>query len=114
MRPTLTHFFADSDLRNSHEGLAELARQDRKIDVDKMQAGECLMFINTTWTAYKLLTRHPSGEGHFVVHYRHPKRHRLNISAVREIGLLGGKISYAKALKSVMEKAISVEYKVIS
>jgi hypothetical protein len=86
-----------ADLRNSHDGLKLLIKKELSINVDKdLKLGECVMCINTNWSAFKILFR-----DNILLHYKHPEGHRLNARAILSVPrfMKGTQINYEKALR---------------
>ena len=59
----LAYFFENIHMSNGHDGLSEHLRKNKK----RLKQGDCAIFINSRWTAVKLLT----ADQKFVIHYRH-------------------------------------------
>lgn len=92
----IVHWVPEADLRNSHDGLAQLAKKSLKVNVNELKVGECVMFINASWTAFKVYCAN-----NIILHYKHPEGHRLNARAVTTVPMFmrGREINYTKALR---------------
>lgn len=95
--------FLNSDLRCGHEGLAAIAKR-QEIDVEKLERGEFVIFINALKNRVKLFTANN------VIAYLQLKTGSIDL---RTIALIpqsfnaSGKIDYDSALKEVIEKHLS-------
>lgn len=103
----VVHCVPNTDMRNNHLGLAELARKQLKVKIEELRPNEFVVFINSAWTAYKM---YQGGSLNTVLHYKSEQGDRLNAKAVIQSTqhALNGEIGYKKALVSVIE----AEYKV--
>lgn len=103
----LVHFLTDVDLRNSHDGLAALAKK-AKINVEALKVGEFVLFINAKITAVKLY-----GANNWVSSYKHPQGHRLNPATLVNLPKFveGGKISYPQALAAALKQQLPQYFK---
>ena len=99
----VVHWLPETDLRNSHDGLTDLAKKKLGVRVDELKIGECIMFINSSWTAFKILmpVAKDRGGGAIVLHYKHPAGHKLNPKAVLNVPrfMRGTEINYTHALQ---------------
>lgn len=100
------HWMPNTDMRNSHVGLAEIAKKELGVKVEDLKVGECVLFVNTSFNAFKIYCPND-----FVLHYRHPKGHRLNARAVINVPhfMRGSHVNYDKALRAEVERYIDVE-----
>lgn len=94
----------NTDLRNSHDGLALLDKQF-KIDTAKLSPGEYVVFINAKKTALKLYAA-----GQVVAHFRMPTHRKMDM---RIIGMIprffnGSELKYDDALKELITAEWSV------
>lgn len=91
--------FLNADLRNSHIGLAEMAKKS-KIYVEKLEPGEYIIFVNAGKNKLKLYAAHN------VVAYLRLERGTIDL---RTISLIPqafngtGRIDYNAVLKEVIE-----------
>ncbi len=103
----IVNWVPDTDLRNGHQGLADIAHKKLKIDVDTLPPGEFVMFVNSSWTAFKIYAAN-----HMILHHKQPEGHRLNPKATMLIPhfLRGQRINYDKALTHVIEAEYTSNY----
>jgi hypothetical protein len=92
---------AETDLRNGHQGLMQLAQKNR-INVLNLEAGSFVLFLNRKQTAFKLYAANNT-----IVHYKHP-RGRVNLGAIEYFPRIfnAGKFSYDKALAKLLDKKL--------
>lgn len=104
----IIHWMPNTDLRNNHHGLADLAKKQLKVDVGDLKVGECVMFVNAAFTAFKIYC-----PNNFVLHYKHPEGHKLNARAVLQVPhfMRGSEVGYKDSLRAVVERYIDAEYK---
>jgi hypothetical protein len=93
-------FIVGVDLRNGHDGLKEVIKKQRRVDVAKLKPGEFVMCINNSTDAYKLFAAN-----NYVCHYKHP-RGILNVNALKNLHLFfeGNNFSYDNSLKAEISK----------
>lgn len=99
----IVRFIPHADLRCSHDGLAKLAKDELKVKVDDLKVGECVMFVNSAWTAFKIYCAN-----NVILHYKDPRGHKLNVQAVYSgvpTFMKGREINYSKALTYEVLKA---------
>lgn len=91
----LAYFFENIHMSNGHDGLSEYMRKQRK----RLRQGDCAIFINSKWTAVKLLTF----DERFVIHYRHDTG-VIARETIRHIPncLEGKSLNYPKALERAL------------
>lgn len=96
----VVHLIRDVDMRNSHDGLAELAKKVLSVDTDRLAPGEFVMYVNTSQTMVKLQ------HGRWLLSYKKPDRSRLNAKALLALPSFaqGADIGYEKALASIIRK----------
>ncbi len=91
--------FMNADLRNGHEGLAKMAKEF-KIDVEKLNPGEFVIFINAHKDRLKLYAAN-----HVIAYLKAPKGGRLDLRTIQlipETFMAKGKIDYDADLKRVL------------
>lgn len=100
--PRLLRVILNADLRNGHEGLAEVAK-DHKLSISKLMPGEFILFLNTDRTKAKLY----GAEG--VLSYVRSPSGRLNMQVLSRFShaFLAGKIGYDDGLKTVLREQLS-------
>lgn len=59
----------DVDLRNSHDGLMEVARK-RGVSLSDLKPGQYLVFVNLQRDRFKIFAPAPNGRGAIIVYYR--------------------------------------------
>lgn len=59
----------DVDLRNSHDGLMEIARK-RGVSLKDLKPGQYLVFVNLQRDRFKIFAPAPNGRGAIIVYYR--------------------------------------------
>jgi len=98
---TVMHVYPNVCMSNGHDGLAIVAKKENKVNVRKLRVGEFALFINRGFTACKLVAAN-----NIVLHYKHPKGHRLEYAALTLIPHFynGQNIEYTKALDMVIRK----------
>lgn len=108
MTNKILHWLPDTDLRNGHAGLAELAKKKLKVDVDDLKVGEFVMFMNSHFTAFKIYCSH-----RVLLHYKEKDGARLNAKAILSLPhfISGQHINYDKALAAVITKEYGSRYK---
>lgn len=92
--------FLGTDMRCAHEGLSTLATE-HKVNVDKLEPGEYLVFINTAMDRIKLYAAN-----NIVAYYKskHGKIDIRTISKIPQAFKASGKIEYDASLKEVIEE----------
>lgn len=100
----LIKVFPNSDLRCSHKGLGILAG---KSDPKTLDAGNFLLFINRSQSAFKMLAA-----GNVLVHYKSP-RGRVHIDAIQYLPhcFSGWDLNYDKALGMSLDKLLAKRLK---
>jgi len=91
----------NADMRNSHDGLAKLAKS-LNIDVNKLQPGNFVAFINSKKNHLKLYA-----SGNIIAHLKLPNG-KLNLNLLSKLPTYfnGTEIEYTKALREQMLKEI--------
>ena len=59
----------DVDLRNSHDGLMEIAKQ-KGLSLKDLKPGQYLVFVNLNRDRFKIFAPSPNGRGAIIVYYR--------------------------------------------
>lgn len=97
------HWVPDVHMYNGHEGLAAIARKELRIKVDELKPGEFVLFMNKSFTAFKVYAAN-----NMILHHKSPTGSRLNAKAVLQLPhfIKGQHINYDKALAHV----ITAEY----
>lgn len=94
--------FLNADFRNVHEGLAAIAKKN-KLDVEKLESGEYLIFVNTAKDRLKLYAANN------VVAYLKMKSGKIDLRTIQLIPQAfngSGRIDYDAALKEVIEREL--------
>lgn len=101
--------FVNADLRNGHMGLSQMAKQDR-IQVEKLEPGQYLVFINTAKNKMKVYTANN------IVAYLRLSRGRIDLSTISKIpqSFQGGDIHYDEALKTRLLETLQVKSRHVS
>lgn len=96
----IIRYFPDTNLKCGHVGLAMIAGE-HDINVDTLNEGEFIIFVNVAQTALKLYT-----SGNLVSHLKMPDGARLNLEVIRLIPkhFNGTSIKYDAALKESLER----------
>lgn len=94
----IIRYFPNSDLRAAHQGLSKAARENG-VDLNKINIGEFLLFVNRKQTMFKMLTQ--SG---MLVSYR--SEHRLNpgIFVLVPKYFSGSTFNYTGALREALTR----------
>jgi hypothetical protein len=89
----LIHIYTEVHMACGHEALSKLCKK-------KMKSGDVAAFINTAWTAVKLLV-----SNEFLIHYKHP-RGQIAPETIKELPnfIEGKKLNYNKALEKVINE----------
>lgn len=101
MANRIVAFILDVHMAFSHDGLHEIAKKEKKLDLDKLKVGEFVLFANRPFTAFKLF-----GAGNAFLYYR--QEHPLNPRALmRMVSCFDGvKFDYKKALQETILKQL--------
>lgn len=94
--------FMNVDLRNAHEGLSELAKKN-KVDVNTLENGEYLIFINAERNKLKLYASNQ------VLAYLKLPRGKIDLRVISKIPQAfkaSGKIQYEEHLKEMIENKL--------
>lgn len=99
----IIRFFPETDMRNGHDGLAEIAKKNN-VNVSQLKIGEYVIFTNKKKTAIKMYA-----PNHIIVHQRLPGGARLDTRVISLIPKYfnGTKINLEGALKEVITKALT-------
>lgn len=100
----LIRLFLDTDLRCSHDGLAEIAAKS-KIKVENLTPGELLVFVNSSKTQVKVFAAHNT-----VASHKNPSGRRLMMDSLRYIPEAfggSGRIDMDAAIKKALEKVMA-------
>jgi hypothetical protein len=102
-RQGILRCFLNVDLRNGHDGLAEIAKQN-DIKATEIESGSYIVFINTQRTKLKMFAA-----GNVIAYLKMPQGDKINMNVIRELPTVfnGKSINYDKALKSAVEKAMN-------
>lgn len=95
---TIRQVFLNADLRGSHNWLTELAKK-KNINVNALQNGEMVVFVNRRKTMMKVYTAFNS-----VVH---TKQDRIDLGAIEHLPQIFsqyGQVNYSKALAKKLQK----------
>lgn len=97
----ILQIFHDTDLRNVHRGLAEIAKK-HKVDVNKLRDNEHLIFLNSAKTKIKLYSSHG-----LVSYYVSPSG-KLNLHMIDELPKAFGAqgFDWKKAERVALEKLL--------
>lgn len=104
MSSRVVQVFLGTDLRCTHLGLALIAKQ-HKINVEKLEPGEYVLFLNNDKNKLKLYAAN-----HIVAYLRLPDNQKLDMKTIQLIPRAfqgSGRIDYDKALKQVLEEALA-------
>jgi len=100
----ITRVFLDVDLRNGHEGLEDLASQN-KVNIRSLKSGEHVIFLNTRRTGFKLY----SSNG-VLSYYKSSGKIDLNaIGYIPEAFTGNGKMDFAKAELAALKKKLNIK-----
>ena len=94
-------YFPDVHMGLGHQGLSDLARKHKR-SVDKLEAGDFLLFMNRSQTAFKLYAA-----GNVIAYYK-STRGRIEPSTITMLPKYfnGTRIDYDGALKEAVEKSL--------
>lgn len=108
-RGAILRCFVNADLRNGHQGLATLAKQER-INVDELAPGQYLVFINTARNKMKVYTANS------IVAYLRLNRGHIDLATISKIpqSFQGGDIHYDEALKSRLTEILHIRPRQVS
>lgn len=84
----LVQCFLNVDLRNSHDGLLEIARK-RGVDFQKLKLGQYLAFINEQKNRFKIFALAPNGRGAIIIYYK-SYQGRIDREAIQSVPLAFG------------------------
>ena len=98
-------FFPETDMRNSHVGLAKYAKR-RQIFVNELRVGEYVVFLNAKKNNMKIYTAN-----NIIVHLRTPDYSMIDLRVVKMIPefFKGGSFDYSGALKKTIESTFGVK-----
>jgi hypothetical protein len=98
----LMHIFFEVDMRGAHWALKDYAKR-RRVSVDDLRDGECVIFINKAWNRLKMFC---GGGGEALFHLNTYPR-RIEPDTIRRLPhyLNAGELDYTAALRaSIREK----------
>lgn len=98
----LLRVFLNADMRNQHDGLRALAKTE-KINIDKLEVGEMVLFINSDKNRVKLY-----GSNNVLAYLKLDKGKidMRTISLIPRAFSGSGKIDYDAALKEVLTREL--------
>lgn len=98
----IVQVFLGADMRCSHHGLAELAKQN-KIDVHNLEQGEFVLFVNNEKNKLKLYATN-----NIIAYLALEKGHidMRTIALIPKSFTASGRIEYDKALRTVLEREL--------
>lgn len=101
----VVRYFPDTDLRNGHDGLTNLA-QKNGIKIKDLPWGEFLIFMNTSQTMLKMFS-----QGGVICHLKMPGRTKIDPRTIALIPRFfnGTYIQYSKALEKVIMEDFGVK-----
>lgn len=96
----IVRYFPEVHLGNGHEGLAAVAKKNG-IEMNKLNPGEFLIFVNKTQTALKLYTG-----GNMIAHLKMPGSEKINPRVITMLPQFfnGSHIDYNGALKEAVSR----------
>lgn len=100
--------FLNTDMRMGHDGLRKLAK-DNKINVDDLQPGQYLVFINNAKDKLKIYASFG-----VIAYQRMEKGRKLDLNVIPYIPKAfngTGRLDYEQSLKEVLEKALEKRLK---
>jgi hypothetical protein len=103
----LLRVFFGVDMRNSHQGLLAVAAKS-KVNLDKMGAGDCVIFINTNFTRVKMFA-----SGTKAILYVSEGNKRIAPEAIKFLPhyVNGSELDYKGALAEAIEKHFKMRRK---
>lgn len=107
MTNRIIHVFFDTDMRCGHIGLAEKAKKEGNIEVNDLETGHLLCFINAKQDRIMILTGTDEEKSYGVLAYYRSPRGRIDLDSIRFIpeAFNAGGINYDRALKkSLIER----------
>lgn len=109
MKQGIVQCFLNVDMRNGHDGLAAIAK-DNGIKVNEIDSGSYLVFVNSQKTKLKLYAA-----GQVIAYLRMPSGNKINMNVIREIPTVfnGKSINYDQALKTAVEQAMEKKRKAV-
>ncbi len=111
MNGRVLHFVPNADLRCSHQGLSDIAKEELGVSTSDLKIGEFVIFVNGSWTQLKAYC-----SNNIVLHYKKADGSRLNAKAVMQLPrfIRGQDIGYKEALTEVIEAEYSARYPIAS
>ena len=100
----------NADLRNSHDGLAAVAKKLR-VNVSELEVGEFVVFVNSKQSALKLYAA-----GNTLAHFKMPKNRRMDMRVIAMIPRFfnGKELRYDDAISEMIRKKFLPKSKVTS
>lgn len=101
----VVRFFPETDLRNGHEGLGQIAKK-QNVKVSTLGKGEYVLFTNKRLTGCKLFA-----PGNIVAYLKMPDNTRIDPRTIALIPRFfdGSKINYDAALTEVLKKEFKIQ-----
>lgn len=103
----LMHVFWDVDMRGRHEALAEHAKKERKFNIEKLNPGDMMAFINRARDRIIVLAGVDEKDSYGVLGYYRSPHGRIDPHAIQYIpsAFSGGRLDMNEALrKSLTER----------
>jgi hypothetical protein len=102
--------FLDADMRNGHEGLAELAKKEN-INVQTLQRGQFVVFINSAKDRVKIYAA-----SNVIAYMRSVRGQKIDLRVIREIprAFNGGGISYDETIEKMLSLKMAQRPKAVS
>jgi hypothetical protein len=100
--------FLDSDLRSSHDGLADQAKKSG-IKVEDLKQGEYVVFVNSKKDRVKVYAAY-----HVLAYIKLPAGTSMDLNVIRAIPkafTASGRLDYNKALRETVEEKLVKERK---
>lgn len=96
----LLHFFPNSDLRCSHDGLKLIAKK-KKVDLSNMKMGDCVIFMNSAGTKLKMFA-----SGTKALLFVSNDNRKIAVETIQFLPqyVQGGELNYRGALREAIEK----------
>lgn len=97
MSNKIIRVFLNTDMRNQHEGLIQMAKK-QKVDPEKLEDGEHVIFVNAARNKLKVF----SSNG--LLSYKRQEKGRLNMEAIIRIpqSFSGGNLNWKEAQKQAL------------
>lgn len=103
MSGKLLRVFLNVDMRNGHDGLSLIAK-DNAIKTSEIESGSYVVFINSQRTKLKMFAA-----GQVVAYLRMSQGRTINMNVIKELPSVfnGKQINYDVALKTAVETAMA-------